>query len=135
MLPWDGALPEANGLAAESLGPEGIRAREPHAAGLAGVWVPEIGVVDFAEVARAMRAELTAQSIEVRGGHAVTGVRNVASGLVIETTAGDVRTGFALNCAGLHSDRVAKLTGQQPGAQIVPFRGEYFELKPSAWKL
>jgi L-2-hydroxyglutarate oxidase LhgO len=122
----------ANGLAAESLDPAGIRAREPHAAGIAGLWVPETGVVDFGEVARAMRAELDARSIEVRGSHAVTGVRHETRGLILETSAGDVATGFALNCAGLHSDRVARRFGLDAGVRIVPFRGEYYHLSSDA---
>jgi len=107
-----------------------VREVEPHVKCLAGIKVPTTGIVDYKQVC-AKYAELVRQ----RGGVVKTGVKVLAihSGINahrIETTAGDFEARFLINCAGLHSDRVAKLAGLQPQAQIVPFRGEYYELVP-----
>ncbi len=122
----------AHGLAVERLGPDGLRDHEPHVVGVAGLFLPSTGITDYVAIS-AKYAEL----VVGRGGSVVTGVR--ATGIrrdggdhVVSTDAGDVRAGFVVNCAGLHSDRVARLAGKDPGARIVPFRGEYYELAPSA---
>jgi L-2-hydroxyglutarate oxidase len=120
---------EANGLAGvRRIGPEEIREREPHATGIAGLLVPETGIVDFADVARTL-----ARLVETAGGTIQTGARVVAvrrdgGALVVETTRGPVRCRHLVNCAGLHSDRVARLCGLATALRIVPFRGEYYEL-------
>jgi L-2-hydroxyglutarate oxidase len=126
---------EANGVECERIGPERLREIEPHAAGIDAIHVPESGIVDYTAVCIRL-AEIVAE----RGGAVVTGaaVTNVvrgADGVAVETTQGDVQADLVVNCAGLHSDRVAKMTGHEPEHQIVPFRGEYFELKPHAHRL
>jgi L-2-hydroxyglutarate oxidase len=121
----------ANGLVGlERLSPDGIREREPHARGLAGLFVPDTGIVDYAAV-----AEAYARRIRERGGGIVTGARvtrcrHESGELVIETTRDAVRCRGLVNCAGLHADRVARLCGVDPGLVLVPFRGEYYELAP-----
>jgi len=123
---------EANGLAGlRWLGPEELREREPHAAGIAGLLVPQTGIVDYGEVTRAYARLFVARGGEVRTGCRVTGVRRLPDGLVLETGQGEVRVGHLINCAGLQSDRVARLAGQEPRLQIVPFRGEYYQLTPA----
>lgn len=123
----------ANGLEGlERLGPQGIRDREPYARGLAGLWVPQTGIVDYREVCGAF-----ARRIGVRGGtvevnSALVGCRREKSGWLLATQAGPVRCDFLVNCAGLRSDRVARLCGVDPGVRIIPFRGEYHDLLPSA---
>jgi L-2-hydroxyglutarate oxidase len=97
--------------------------------------VPESGIVNYRRV-----AERLAQIIRERDGQVVIGARATAvrkfeDRVVVETTAGDYSGQVLVNCAGLHSDRVARLTGQPPPAKIVPFRGEYYELKPEAFHL
>ena len=109
-----------------------MREIEPHVKGVAGLRVPETGIVNYKAV-----AEKYAEMIRARGGSVRTatkflGCRREPDGLTIETTAGPVRTKLIVNCAGLYSDRVARQCGVEPGVQIVPFRGEYFELKPQA---
>jgi L-2-hydroxyglutarate oxidase len=123
----------ANGLAGlRRLGPAEIREREPHARGLAGLWVPETGIVEFAAVARAM-----AEQIRAAGGEIVTGARVVscrarAGGeIALETAAGGLTCRALIACAGLHADRVARLCGVEPGVRIIPFRGEYRQLRPA----
>ncbi len=120
----------ANGLEGlERLGPERIRELEPHAAGLAGIRVPQEGIVDYPAVTQAMSGE-----ISVRGGeiHFSSQVTRLVAGKVwrIETTGGDYEADFLINCAGLHCDRVSRMAGNQDTAKIVPFRGEYYKIKP-----
>ena len=120
-----------NGLAGlEWLGPEQIREIEPHAAGVAAVRVPEEGIVDYPRVCAALVGEIEALGGRVMTRAGVRTLRRSNGGWVAETTAGDVAGDVLLNCAGLHSDRVAALAGERPGVRIVPFRGEYYTLRP-----
>jgi L-2-hydroxyglutarate oxidase len=123
---------QANGVRCEIIGPERLRELEPHAAGVRAIHVPEAGIVDYKQVARRF-----AERVRERGGTIVTSARVVAidtraSEVVVGTTAGEFAAEFVVNCTGLHSDRTTSLTGQDPGVKIVPFRGEYYELKPEA---
>jgi L-2-hydroxyglutarate oxidase len=120
----------ANSIVVEQLGPDGLRDHEPNVRGLAGLYVPSTGIVDYVAVARTYATLLTAAGGEVRLGSRATSMTERTDGFVIGTDTGEVHTCFLVNCAGLHSDRVARLAGTDPGAQIVPFRGEYFELVP-----
>ena len=118
----------ANGLAGlRRLRAEEIHEVEPHAAGIAALHVPETGIVDYPAVAQAY-----GRRIERHGGRILTKarVRSVRPGLVLETTAGTVSCSRLVNCAGVQSDRIARLCGAQPDVRIVPFRGEYYELVP-----
>lgn len=121
----------ANGLQGlERLTPEGIREREPHAAGIAGLWVRQTGIVDYVAVTEALAERVRRQGGEVRTGARVRGVRSGGDHFVLQTAAGDYPCRFLINCAGLHSDRVARLCRVDPGVRIIPFRGEYFDLVP-----
>ncbi len=121
----------AHGLEVERLGPEGIRQHEPHAAGIAALWVPSTGIVDYTLVTETYARLLTERGATLRLGTRVTGIRPAGQETVVDTEVGPVMARFVVNCAGLHSDRVAKLAGADPEARIVPFRGEYFELAPA----
>lgn len=123
----------ANGLAGlNRLGPEGIREVEPEAVGLEALHVPEAGVVDFPAVARQIAADLTKSGAEIRTGHRVTGIDHRSDGARLVTNAGEIAARVVINCAGLHSDRVAHLAGINSDIRIVPFRGEYYTLVPEA---
>lgn len=123
----------ANGLKGiVQLNPEQIRQHEPHAAGLAGLYVPQAGIVDYVAVAQAMRRVVEAAGGELRTDCRLQAVRCDGPQFVLETSGGELRTGHLINCAGLQSDRVAKLCGLTPKLRIVPFRGEYFQLSPAA---
>jgi L-2-hydroxyglutarate oxidase len=123
---------QANGLQGlRRLGPQELREREPHVAGVAGLLVPETGIVDYTQVAQSY-ARLVAQA----GGAVQTGSRvgrvvGQACGFVLQTSTGEIGCRSLINCAGLQSDRVARLCGLDPGLQIVPFRGEYYKLTPA----
>jgi L-2-hydroxyglutarate oxidase len=121
----------ANGLRGlRRLTPEEIHAQEPHIAGIAGLLVPETGIVDYAQVTRVYGDLVRHAGSEILLGARVLRCRHRSDGIVLETTAGPVECRHAINCCGLQSDRVARLCGADPGLQIVPFRGEYYELVP-----
>lgn len=127
---------QANGLTGlKTLTPSEMRAVEPHVVGLAGLWVPQTGIVDFALVAQRMAGILRAAGHEVRTGFCVRRVERDAHGLRLLSAGGTVHARFLINCGGLWSDRVARLCGVHPPVRIVPFRGEYYELVPQARKL
>jgi (S)-2-hydroxyglutarate dehydrogenase len=122
---------EANGLAGlRMIGPEELREIEPHATGLQALVVPSTGITDYAKV-----CEKYAELISARGGTVLTsvsaqGIRRLAGEIVVETSRGAFSTNALINCAGLFSDRIARMAGDNPGVMIVPFRGEYYDLVP-----
>lgn len=122
----------ANGLQGlKWLSGDEMREIEPHVAGVAGLRVPQEGIVDYPEVCEAMLKIISAQSGKVVTGAKVTKLCESGSGWVAETTAGEFEAGFVVNCAGLHSDRVSEMAGERREVRIVPFRGEYYKLKAS----
>ena len=126
----------ANGLTGIArVGIEEMREIEPHVKGVAGLRVPETGIVNYKVVAEKYAEKIVAAGGSVRTSTKFLSCKHESDGLVIETTAGPLKTKVLVNCAGLYSDRVARQCGVDPGVQIVPFRGEYFELKPHAAKL
>jgi L-2-hydroxyglutarate oxidase len=119
----------ANGVSLRRLGPEEIREHEPAVVGLAGLWVDETGVVDYSQVTEAMARRLVRLGGEVRTGHRVLSVTRDRNELVLATSRGEVRALRLVNCAGLQSDRIARLADVQPDVRIIPFRGEYYVLR------
>jgi L-2-hydroxyglutarate oxidase len=107
-----------------------IRDIEPHASGIEALWVSETGIVDFVEVTHKFARIVTERGGEVLLGHRVVAVNERSGELIIETTKGEFRARGLINCAGLQSDRVARMCGMVPTTKIVPFRGEYYELVP-----
>lgn len=123
---------QENGVNCQIIGPERLRELEPHAAGVRAIHVPEAGIVNYRRVAERLAELIRRHDGQVVMQARATAVRRLDGQIVIETTAGEFSGQGLVNCAGLHSDRVAQLTGQPPPAKIVPFRGEYYELKPEA---
>ncbi len=120
----------ANGLLGlRWLNPAEIRELEPHAAGLAGLHVPQTGIVDYVAVAGKFAELAAAKGAQIRTNHCLTAVTRDGPELVLGTTGGEVRSKYLVNCAGLQCDRVARLCGMRPQLRIIPFRGEYYELK------
>lgn len=123
---------EANGLVGlRLLGPQAMREIEPHVGGVRALAVPSTGITDYALVT-AKYAELAA----ARGAHlkthaGVIGFQNSNGAVVILTRAGDFLARYVVNCAGLFSDRIARMAGDDPQLMIVPFRGEYYDLVPA----
>ena len=123
---------QANGVVCELIGSERLKELEPHAPGVRAIHVPEAGIVNYAAVSRKLAELITAAGGEVRCGARVLSIEQGGGQIALETVAGSFTADYAVTCAGLHSDRVARLTGVQPAAKIVPFRGEYYELTPAA---
>ena len=117
------------------LAPEALHEIEPHAAGIAAVHVPEEGIVDYRGVCTALGRELQKQGVALTTGARVIRAVRAGSGWTVVSTAGDFPADFIINCAGLHSDRVAASAGEAREARIVPFRGEYYKLRPEAQHL
>lgn len=120
----------ANGLAISKIGPDELHEIEPYCAGIAAIRVPSAGIVNYRQVAQTYARLIEERGGELRLNTKVERIINGRHGVVIETNNDTFHTRFVINCAGLHSDRVAKLGAVPTNAQIVPFRGEYYELKP-----
>ena len=119
-----------NGLAGlRWLGPEQMREIEPHVGGVAALHVPQEGIVDYARVCATMLELITKAGNRVVTSARVTALRESSTGWVAETTAGEFEGTYLVTCAGLYSDRVSELAGEQRDVRIVPFRGEYYQLK------
>lgn len=116
-----------NGLATRVIDQAELKEIEPYAKGLAAVWVPETGIVDFSAVAKALVKELNEMGIAIKFGYQVHSLSVRSNSLEVSGSRGKFNTGYAINCAGLHSDRVARLAGIRPKLRIVPFRGQYFK--------
>lgn len=118
-----------NGLQGlEKLSPNQIREIEPHCAGISGIKVPQTGIVDYKAVCEKLALRIREMGGEIALGEKVHAIRSQAQGLMVETVTATHETKFLVNCAGLYSDKVAGMT-QRPEAKIIPFRGEYYELK------
>jgi (S)-2-hydroxyglutarate dehydrogenase len=123
---------EANGLTGvRSIGPDELREIEPHAAGIRALVVPSTGITDYALVCEKY-GELTAASGgTILTSHKVIGLRRQPNEIILETNAGAFSVKFVINCAGLFSDRISRMAGDDPQLMIVPFRGEYYDLIPA----
>jgi len=125
----------ANGITCSIIDKARLAELEPHAAGVSAIHVPEAGIVNYRQVCERLAEKVREGGGTVAFGAKVTAVRHHHDGVTAATPLGDFTAKQLVNCGGLHSDRVARLTGQNPGAKIIPFRGEYFTLKPAALKL
>jgi (S)-2-hydroxyglutarate dehydrogenase len=119
----------ANGLTGLQLvGPERLREIEPHASGLRALVVPSTGITDYAAVCEKYAELIRAQGGTILISTAVTGLRELTSEIVVETSGPAFSTTYLINCAGLFSDRISRMAGAEPDVMIVPFRGEYYDL-------
>lgn len=122
---------QANGVGGlRMLTPEQLREIEPHAAGVAALHVPGTGITDYAVVCEKYAELLRAQAGTVRTSTKVVGIRPGGSETVVETSGGEFAARNVINCAGLFSDRIGRMAGEKPEVQIVPFRGEYYDVVP-----
>jgi L-2-hydroxyglutarate oxidase len=126
---------EANGRRGlDLLSPEQAREIEPHVRTVGALYVPQTGVCDFIDVARALEREVRARGAKVWTSCSFEGARPVGGeggpgGLSCRTSRGPIVAAGLVTCAGLFGDRVARTAGATPSARIVPFRGEYFRLR------
>jgi (S)-2-hydroxyglutarate dehydrogenase len=119
----------------EVIGPDGIRQIEPHCKGLKAIWSPNTGITDFSRVAATYADDIHSAGGDIKTNHAVRTVEQRPDTLVMHTPAGEVQARRLLACAGLQSDRVARLTGGAPLPKVVAFRGDYWALRPDRREL
>ncbi|MDP7578980.1 MAG: L-2-hydroxyglutarate oxidase, partial [SAR202 cluster bacterium] len=120
---------EANGAEGlQLIGPERLKELEPHAAGVGAIHSPNTGIIDFTAVTHAYAVDLAQAGGKLHTETKVLKVTSYSSEIIIETNRGDIQTKYVVNCAGLHSDVVARSMGVDLDLRIIPFRGEYFSL-------
>jgi len=120
----------ANGLKGiKRLRPEEIKEYEPHVAGVGGLLIPDTGIVDFVKVSEKYGEIFKSNGGEIKLDAEVKKINRKKNEIRLHTTSGDVICKNLVNCGGLHSDRIAKMSGIDPGLKIIPFRGEYYEIK------
>jgi (S)-2-hydroxyglutarate dehydrogenase len=122
----------ANGLAVRELTGEQARDFEPHVRAVGAIHVPTTGIIDYGEVCVALVRRLERAGATLLLGAEVLGAVRSGATTIVQTTRGDLEADWVVSCAGLHGDDLARRLGHRPAAQIVPFRGEYFELVPEA---
>ena len=121
----------ANGLTGlRRLNPSEIKEIEPYTDGLGGIFVPQTGIIDYLQVVDKYAEITIANGGEIRKNTRLIGFTRNGAELVLETNGGDFTSRYLINCGGLQSDRIAKMCGVNPGAQIIPFRGEYYDIVP-----
>ena len=108
---------------------------EPHAGGLRALHVPSTGITNFAAVAAKYAQIASSRGAELKENAEVFGFVRSDRTVAIQTHAGDFSARYVVNCAGLYSDRLARLAGDDPGIMLVPFRGEYYDLAPARQSL
>jgi (S)-2-hydroxyglutarate dehydrogenase len=108
---------------------------EPHARGVAGLWSPSTGIVDYLAVTAKYAELIQGAGAAIRFNAEVTGIQERSSELIVDTTQGEVQARALINCAGLQSDLVARMTGSTEGVRIIGFRGEYYKLAPESSRL
>jgi (S)-2-hydroxyglutarate dehydrogenase len=125
-----------NGIAVlRLLNPEQAREIEPNCAGVAWLHVPSTGITNYGRVCEKYAELAVLQGATVHTSTEVTGIKQHAGDTVVETNRGWFATRYVINCAGLQSDRISRLSGIRPEVQIIPFRGEYYDLAPARRQL
>lgn len=117
----------------EMIGPERLKEIEPHANGIKALRAPSTGIIDFTKVAQAYATRIRKMGGEIRTSQQVRNIVPTDGGLVIETPSTEFRSKFLINCAGLFSDRVARMMSRsrpETDLRIIPFRGEYYMIVP-----
>jgi L-2-hydroxyglutarate oxidase len=128
----------ANGLERlEMIGPERLKEIEPYTLGVKALIVPATGIIDYKKVAAAYAEKIRTAGGDIRTSHKVVGILRGNEEIILQTSAGDYRTKYLINCCGLQSDLVAKMMEKSDGAnqaedhRIIPFRGEYYKIAPA----
>ena len=123
----------ANGVPdLEIVGPERLKEIEPYTVGVRALWAPHTGIVDFSKVAAAFAGKFQQAGGDIFTGALVRKITHSSGSLALETTKGTLQAKHLINCAGLYADKVASMTGEKVGIRIIPFRGEYYTLRPES---
>ena len=122
---------EQNGLTdLKILGKEKLKEYEPHVNGVAGIYVPQTGIIDYKQVAERYALRIKEKGGEINLGEKVIDIKTSETGCTVVSNKSSYDTKLVVNCAGLYSDKVAQFTQQKIDVRIIPFRGEYYELNP-----
>jgi (S)-2-hydroxyglutarate dehydrogenase len=123
---------QANGVPCRMISAEKAKEYEPHISAVSAIRVESTGIVDFRGVCNALRRHVERAGGEVRLGQRIVGIVSHSDAVTVTSKTEEFRADQFVNCAGLHSDRLARLAGLSPDVRIIPFRGEYYELTPEA---
>lgn len=119
----------ANGLdRLKKLTANELKEYEPNVKGVAGLFVPQTGIVDFLKVTNTFAQLIKEAGSEIETDCKFISINRLGEELILQTSRGDIKSKFLVNCGGLYSDRIAKACDVNPGLQIIPFRGEYYKL-------
>ncbi|NTW50945.1 MAG: L-2-hydroxyglutarate oxidase [Chlorobiales bacterium] len=124
-----------NGVRCCIIGPEELRDLEPAASGVKAIHVMEAGIADFPQVCKRLSGKIVEQGATIMQNARVTAIEERNDSVIVQSTGGDVEVRYLINCAGLYSDRIVRMSGLHPAVRIVPFRGEYFKFRPEAENL
>ncbi len=122
---------QKNGVECSIIGIDRLKELEPHCAGISAIHVPESGIVDYPGMCKALGDQLVAAEAVIRLNCKVQSIDQHTDSVRLRTSQGDIEATQVINCGGLHSDRIARQSGQKMKERIVPFRGEYFRLPAS----
>lgn len=126
----------ANGVKGlEMIGPERLKEIEPHAAGIQALWAPYTGIIDYRKVALAYANRFQQAGGDIFTDAPVSKIARRSDSMVVETPSAELQAKHIINCAGLYADRVATMMGEDVDVRIIPFRGEYFTLRPESHHL
>ena len=126
---------QANGVNCELISKERLKEIEPHASGVAAIHVPECGIVNYRQVCEKLGSLLCENSHhQILTGEKVLHIEQGKKGLIVQSTNQEIHCQYLINCSGLHSDRLTKMSGQKPTTKIIPFKGEYYFLSKHAEK-
>ena len=103
---------------------------EPHVTGLGGIWVPQTGIIDFSQVSHVLAEKITGQGAVIHFGEKVVDINLDSKNARIVTKNNTFHSKLVINCAGLYSDKVARYNSSEVNVKIIPFRGEYYKIKP-----
>ncbi|MCZ6758420.1 MAG: L-2-hydroxyglutarate oxidase, partial [Bacteroidetes bacterium] len=121
-----------NGIVGTPIGLDRLRELEPNVSGLAAIHVPDAGIIDFSAVCRRLAQRCEERGFAIRTNARVVGMSQRTDSTVVQTSDGDFDADVVVNCAGLYSDRIAKMSGASLEIKIIPFRGIYYELRPES---
>lgn len=114
----------------KKLTPEEVKSYEPHVNAVAGVFVPQTGIIDYKQVSKQYLSLIESSGGEIKTGEKVLSIQEKTDEIIVNTTNFNLKTKQLVNCSGLYADKIAQMTGQANDMSIIPFRGEYFFIKP-----
>ena len=117
------------------LGPDELREKEPHADGIQSIWVPQAGIINYKLVALQLKKNIEKLGGKVKCGVQVEGIHSLNKGWVIRSDQDEYQSDYIITCGGLHSDRLARMTDSKYDLKILPFRGEYYTVRPESQHL